>query len=123
MFLNIILVGMVILIICQNQTIIYPGYLIFIVAMYDFYLIINAFINLFKYRKQNSPILIASKCINLTVAMISMVSLEVAMVSHFGNNDVSYKQLMTGIMSFAICFINSFMSIYMIVKSSKKIKE
>lgn len=123
LFLNIILVGMVILIICQNQTIIYPGYLIFIVAMYDFYLIINAFINLFKYRKQNSPILIASKCINLTVAMISMVSLEVAMVSHFGNNDVSYKQLMTGIMSFAICFINSFMSIYMIVKSSKKIKE
>ena len=81
LFLNIILVGMVILIICQNQTIIYPGYLIFIVAMYDFYLIINAFINLFKYRKQNSPILIASKCINLTVAMISMVSLEVAMVS------------------------------------------
>lgn len=123
LFLNIILVGMVILIICQNQTIIYPGYLIFIVAMYDFYLIINAFINLFKYRKQNSPILIASKCINLTVAMISMVSLEVAMVSHFGNNDVSYKQLMTGIMGFAICFINSFMSIYMIVKSSKKIKE
>ena len=80
LFLNIVLSGIIILIIHQKEVISYPGYLIYVVAIYDFYLIITAFINVFKYRHQTSPILSASKFINLTVAMISMLSLEVAMI-------------------------------------------
>lgn len=98
------------------------GFLIYLVAMYDFYLIIKAIINVIKYRKNHSPILISNKCINLTVAMISMVSLEVAMVYQFGDNDTSFKLVMTLLMGFIICLINSGMAIYMIVKSSKKLK-
>lgn len=119
LFLNIVLSGMIILIIKQNQTINYPGYLIYIVALYDFYLIINAFINVFKYRKQNSPILTASKCINLTVAMISMISLEVAMIQEFGNGNSNFKLVMTSYTGLGICIINSFMAIYMIIKGKK----
>lgn len=107
---------MIILIIKQNQIITYPGYLIYIVAMYDFYLIISALVNVFKYRKKNSPILISSKCINLTVAMIS---LEVAMIYQFGSNDSNFKLVMTSCTGLGVAIINSFMAVYMIFKSNK----
>lgn len=123
LFLNLILVGMIILIIQKNQQIIYNGFVIYAVAFYDFYLIISAIANVIKYRKNHSPILIASKCINLTVAMISMISLEVAMVSTFGNEESGFKLIMTGSMGFGICIINSIMSIYMIIKANEKLKE
>lgn len=122
LFLNLILIGMIILIIRQNQIINYNGFLIYLVALYDFYLIISASFNVMKYRKKHSPILTSNKCINLTVAMISMISLEVAMVYQFGNNDSNFKLIMTASMGFAICIINSFMAIYMIIKANKNLR-
>lgn len=121
LLLNLILIGIIVLIIRQEKIINYNGILIYLVAMYDFYLIISAFINVFKYRKKHSPILISSKCINLTVAMISMISLEVAMVYKFGDNDLEFKLITTSIMGFVICLINSFMAIYMIIKANKNL--
>ncbi len=123
LFLNLILTGMIILIIRQNQGITYAGFIIYIVAMYDFYLIISAVINVIKYRNNHSPLLASSKCLNLTVAMISMISLEVAMVSEFGTNDNEFKIIMTSIMGFVVCLINTSMSIYMIVRANKKLKK
>ena len=122
LFLNLILSGMVILIINQKEEISYAGFIIYIVAMYDYYLIISAIINVIKYRKDHSPLLASSKCLNLTVAMISMTSLEVAMVSEFGANDNEFKIIMTSIMGFVVCLINTSMSIYMIVRANKKLK-
>lgn len=123
LFLNLVLTGIVTLILAKNQVINYSGFLIYIVALYDFYLIISAIVNIIKYRKNNSPILIASKCVNLTVAMISMISLEVAMIYQFGNNESTFKLVMTGSMGFAICLINTFMAIYMIVKANNNLKK
>ena len=121
LFLNLILSGIITLIIMQDQVIDYNGIIIYAVALYDFYLIISAIINVIKYRKEHSPLLAASKCINLTVAMISMVSLEVAMIYQFGNNDSSFKLIMTGSTGLGICIINTIMSIYMIVRANKKL--
>lgn len=122
LFLNLILTGIIVLIIKQDQIVNYNGFLIYLVALYDFYLIISAIINVLKYRKNHSPIIASSKCINLTVAMISMVSLEVAMIYQFGNNDSNFKLIMTASMGFAICLINSFMALYMIIKGNKYLK-
>lgn len=119
LFLNIVFIGMVVLIIRQDRIINYNEYIIYLVALYDFYLIIMAFINVLKYRKKNNPIIIASKCLNFTVAMVSMISLEVAMVSKFGNNDAEFKNIMTSLMGLGIFIINSLMSIYMIYKANK----
>ncbi len=122
LFLNLILSGMIILIIRENQEITYAGFIIYIVAMYDFYLIISAIVNVIKYRKKDSPLLASSKCINLTVAMISMISLEVAMVSQFGDGSGEFKIIMTSLMGFVASLINTLMSIYMIISSNKKLK-
>lgn len=123
LLLDFILVGMIILIIHQNKTFIYPGNLIYIVALYDFYLIITAFINVFKYKKDKSPVLLASKCINLTVAMISMISLEVAMIYQFGSNENDFKLIMTSITGFVVAIINSVMASYLFIKANKQLKQ
>lgn len=52
LLLNLILVGIIILIIKQKQIIDYKGSLIYLIAFYDFYLIISAVINVFKYQKK-----------------------------------------------------------------------
>lgn len=120
LLLNIVLTGMIILIIRHDYYFSYPGYLIYAIAMYDFYLIISAFINVFKYKNNKSPIISASKCISLTFAMISMLSLEVAMIYEFGDNDNNFKLIMTSCTGFGICLINTIMSSIMIYKGKKK---
>lgn len=123
LFLDMVLSGIIVLIIKQNHIINYEGILIYVVAMYDFYLIITAIINIIKYRNNHSPLLIASKCINLTVAMISIVSLEVAMIYQFGNDDSSFKLIMTSCTGFGVAAINFIMSVYMIKKANKYLKK
>ena len=123
LLLNILLFGMIILIIVQDRNIVYQGYLIYIVALYDFYLIINAIIRVIRFRKKNSPILLASKCINLTVAFVSMISLAVAMISQFDTGDGSFKMPMISALGFVTVLINSIMSIMMIIRSFKFFKQ
>lgn len=123
LILNLILMGIVILIIKKGHSVSYDGYLIYLVALYDFYLIINAIVKIAKHRKSHNPIILAHKCLNLTVAMISMLSLEVAMINQFGNNDDIFKHTMIICTSGAICLINSVMAIYMILKAQKSIKK
>lgn len=120
--MNIVLTGITILIMESNQIFNYPGNLIYLVALYDFYLIINAIVNVFKYRAHNEPVLIASKFLNLTVAMVSIISLEVAMIYTFGNNDSEFKRTMTGILGFVVITINTIMAIRLIIKANKNIK-
>lgn len=54
----------------------------------------TAVINVCKYKENKRPIISASKCISLSVAMICMLSLEVAMIYHFGDNNSNFKLIM-----------------------------
>lgn len=54
LLLNIILIGMIILILKQNQIIKYHEILIYLIALYDFYLIISSFIRVFKYKNKKT---------------------------------------------------------------------
>lgn len=122
LFLDIVLAGMIILIIHQKEAVSYPGYLIYVVALYDFYLVIAGIVNVIKYKNTQSPVLSASKFINLTAAMIAMISLEVAMISQFGDGDAIFRTTMVAISGFAVTMINSVIAIYMIRKSQKHLK-
>ena len=51
---------------------------------------------------------------------ISIISLEVAMIYQFGDNDITFRNTMIGITGFAVALINSTMAIYMIIKSKRK---
>lgn len=123
MTLNLTLSGVVILVIVQNKSFEYAGMLIFVMAMYTFYITIAAVVNLVRYRKYNSPVMSAAKVINLAAALVSMLSLETAMLSQFGKEDSPYfDRIMIGATGAGVFVIIVSISVYMIVRSTKEIK-
>lgn len=101
----------------------YPGILIYVMAMYSFYSVTIAIVNLVKYRKYGSPVLMATKVISLTAALVSILSLETAMLSAFGMNEsLELHRLMTALTGAGVCFLVLGMAIFMIVRSAKEMK-
>lgn len=80
----------------QNSGFEYPGMLIYIMAMYSFYATIMAVRNVIKFRRYGSPVMSAAKIINLTAALVSMLSLKTAMLTRFGDaGNLMFRQIMT----------------------------
>lgn len=124
LFMNIILTGMVVLILKRNEGFEYAGYLIYAMALYDFYTITMAVINLIKSRKHNRPVLTAAKVINVTTALITILSLETAMLTQFGSDtDPAFRHNMIACTGGGISVIIIIMAAFMIVKAAKNLKE
>ncbi len=123
LLMNQALIGIVIYIVCQNRGFDYPGLLIYTMALYTFYITITAIVNVIRYRKHGSPVLSASKAISLTAAMVSMLSLETAMISRFGADQPDFRRIMTSASGGCVCIIVLGMAVYMIIKSTKRLKE
>lgn len=120
---NLALSGVVVLVIKQDGGFEYPGILIYVVALYTFYITIAAAANIIKYRKYDSPIITSAMAIRLTVALISMLSLEIAMFAEFGAGMSSKSQLiMIAATGAGICVIVVFMSVNIIVKANREIE-
>lgn len=123
MALNLILAGMTIQMIIKDVSQVYEGNIIFASAFYSFYLIITAIINMFKYRKYNSPILSSVKTINLFTALVSILMLQTTMIATFSvDNYMEYMQLMNTLTGSGVLLIILTISTYMIIKGTKVIK-
>lgn len=121
---NFALTGTVVMILYQNKGYEYHGILIYAMAAYTFYITTQAIINLVRYRKYNSPVMMTSKIIALSAALVSMLSLETAMLSEFGQDMSSEdKWLMIALTGAGVSVAVVAMSVYSIVKSSKEIKK
>lgn len=121
--MNQALAGIVVFVVQQNKGFDYPGFLIYAMAAYAFYAIITASVNLFKARRHQSPVISAAKAINLVAAMVSILSLETALLAQFGgDDDPLFRQVMTGATGGAVCTIVIGMGIYMICRANKNLK-
>lgn len=118
--LNIPMGGMIILMIKTNAGYIYPGYIIYLSALYTFYTIIIAVINIIKFHKMGNLILIASKIINFVCALMSILALQTAMITHFSTNGESYRQMMNAITGGVVYAFVIIMALYMIIHSKRK---
>ena len=124
LLMNIILTGMVILVLQRGEGFVYPGYLIYGMALYDFCTMTMAIVNLVKSRKQKSPVLTAAKVINVAAALIAMLSLETAMITQFGAEDGEvFRHTMIALTGGGICVIMVIMAVLMIARSIKNIRE
>lgn len=122
-FMNIILIGIVVLVLQCGEGFEYPGYLIYAMALYDFYTMTMAVISLIKSRKQNSPVLTAAKVINAAAALIAMLSLETAMLTQFDRgSDPAFRHNMIAYTGGGICIIMVVMSVFMIIKATQSLK-
>lgn len=120
--MNEALAGIVIFMVYHNRGFDYPGVLLYAMALYSFYSVILAFVSLVRFRKYGSPVLLAAKVINLVAAMVSILSLETAMLAQFGGDDEAFRVAMTGATGGSICLIVIGMAVYMIGKSTKQMK-
>ena len=124
LFMNQALAGIVVFMVHQNRGFDYPGLLIYAMAAYAFYAVIVAVINIVKTRKHKSPILSAAKAINLVAALVSILSLETAMMAQFGgDDDPIFRQVMTAATGGGVCTIVIGMAIYMICRANENLKK
>lgn len=124
LLMNIALLGVVVLVVLDNEGFSYEGYLIYVVAMYDFCNISIAVRDIVKYRNHKSAVISAERSIKFAAALVSMLSLETAMLAQFdeGNNPQDWR-LMTGLTGGSVCLIVFVMAVYMIVRSSRQMKQ
>ncbi len=122
--INLALSGAVLMILYQNKGYEYHGILIYVMAAYTFYITTVAIVNLVKYRKLGSPVMSMTKIISMAAALVSMLSLETAMLSEFGRDlSTENKQIFIMLTGAGVSIIIVAMSVYSIVKNSREIKQ
>ena len=121
LILNFALLGIHCITLYMGHVITYPGYMIYAMAVYTFYMAITAIRNVIIYRKYNDPILSASKALTLAVAAISIYSLQSAMISAFGDSE-KFRIIMGNCVGAGVFVLISAISFFMIVKGTKAIR-
>ena len=122
--MSIALSGVSLLLVEQEGARVYPGHLIYAVALYTFYAAITAVVGLVRYRRYRSPVMSSAKVISLTAALVSMLSLTAAMLTRFGSGEDPLFRLITIAATGAgVCAAVLGMSVFMIVRSSRMLKK
>lgn len=120
-----ILGGLIVLMVRTNSGFSYPGYIIYLSALYTFYTMVTSILNLVRFKKMGSPILLAAKVLNFISAMMSILGLQTAMISHFSENGENYRKMMNAITGGFVYGIVIFIAVIMLInnrKSGKKVE-
>ncbi len=121
--INLVLSGAVLMILYQNRGFEYHGILIYVMALYTFYVTTVAIVNIIKYRRYSSPVMSTAKVINLAAALVSMLVLETAMFSQFGQEMAPKSQrVMIAATGAGVSAVIVAMAIYIIVQATKEIR-
>ncbi len=119
--LNIAVSGMVAQMIFQNKSYEYPGFLIYASAAYAFYCLTRAVINMVKYRKMDRPVLSAAKMLSFSCALISILAMQTAMITQFGEGNQNFQRIMNTLTGTAVCAGVFAMAVLMVKKANKEI--
>ena len=118
-----IFASILILIVHKNSRAGYPGFLIYFAAVIAFTKIGVAVFSTVKFRKYGSPVLSAAKTLSLIAAMISVLSLETAVLSRYGSmTDPVFYQGMLGTVGGAVCVFTLGKSLSMIIQATQQLK-
>lgn len=119
---NVALGGMTFMMVMQGYGYSYPGYIIFVSAGYAFYSLTMSIINMVRYRKLNNPILTGAKTVNFAGALVSMLTMQTAMLSQFGEGDAAFSSLMNGLTGGGIYIIILTFAVLIIVNANRNLK-
>lgn len=125
LFMNVALTAMIFFMIRQNRAVHHHEITAIATATYTFASLSMAIVNVIRYRKYNSPAMSASKAISLASACVSMLTLENAMLTTFNKGNLSPQTQKTflSVSGGAISMFIIIMALYMIIRSSQKMKE
>lgn len=100
----------------------YPGYLIFAAAAYAFYTATMSIVQLVRFRKLKSPVLSASKVLNLAVALVSMLSLQTAMFASFGDGAIN-QRAMNALTGGAVCVLIFILAALLVAGANRQLSQ
>ena len=119
--MNQVLMMVVLLLVRQQGGFHYPGPLIYLMAAYAFWAIANATVKLVRFHRRDDALMSAAKAVSLTAAMVSMLSLQTALITRYGEGDMVFHDVMTSIVGGAVCLTELNIAIYMIRRGNKMI--
>lgn len=122
LLLNIAISVIVIMVVVDNQTIDYPGFMIYAIAAFSFYCLTMAIINMVKYWHRHNPVFSAVKRIGMAKALVSIFTLQVAMLTQFGDGVEMNSRMANGATGSAVCVLTLVIAIMMIIDANKDYK-
>lgn len=122
--LNAAFIGLVYQVVTEDMGYDYPGLLIYIMATYTFFCLIQAIVNIVKYHKLNSPVIFAVNAIRLTRALVATFALTTALLVAFGSEDSEALGKTTEAFTGAGVSIFIFgLAVYMIMHANSNLKK
>ena len=123
LLINLSLSGAVLMILYQNRGYDYPGIMIYVMAMYTFYAITHAIVELVRYHSLASPVMSTAKIVSLSGALVSMLNLETAMFAQFGGDmSIENQQIFIILTGAGVSAVVVFLSVMLIIKATKAIR-
>lgn len=121
LLMDLILAGLVILVVTDShRASAYAGYLVYAMAAYTFYKVTAAIVQLGKHRRSGDPVQAAVRAIGFASALVSLLSLEIAMVLRFGGGS-AFLHRMTIALGCGVCATISLLSARMLVTARKRL--
>ena len=100
----------------------YPGPLIYLMAAYTFWAFISCTVKLARVHRRGDVRMSAARAVSLTAAMVSMLSLEIALIDRFGGDSQAFRERMIGLSGGAVCMIELGVALYMIRRGGVELK-
>lgn len=123
LILNTAMSGIIIQILFQNETYLYPGFVIYATAAFTFWRLISSIVELFKKSKSNLSAVSAAKFVNLSASLMSLFALQTAMLSQFNSEGLN-SDIMNTATGIAVSVSVMSVAVYMIIRGNKnEIKE
>lgn len=120
----VIVAGIVVLIVHGEGGFSCPGTLIYAVALYTFWTLATSIMNYARYRRHDSPALSAVMAANLATALVSLFTLEVAMLAEFNPaGEEAFATLMTSLTGATVALLVLVMGIHLAVRSSRALRK
>ena len=92
-------------------------------AAYTFTALTVAIVNAVRYKRYGSPACSAAKAISLVAATVSMLTLENAMLTTFGEErSEAFRQIILGASGVAVICVVQGIALYMIVNATRKLR-
>lgn len=98
----------------------YPGYAIYVSAIYTFYMAALAAVNFVRFRRLGSPALSAAKAISLASAAMGMLGLQTAMLAAFSPGDARFRTAMNAATGGAVFAGVAALALAMLLRSKKQ---
>ena len=119
LMLNIPMSGMVVQMVRTNSGFAYPGYVIYVSAMYAFYALIAAIRDIAQHRSRKISISAASRALKLVSALMSILALQTAMIAQFSPDDHAFRILMNSLTGSGVCISEISIALYMLAHTKR----